>query len=238
VPGSPCIEAFRYAAAGGAHGELTCAACNPAGPPSSEFAWSLIATAVSPLWGGEGTSAIDFSLSDSGQVFFSTMEKLVPADENEVSDVYEYSGGEGPSAQLHLISSGKSELPSYFMEATPDGSNIFFVTVQALLRSDTRSDYDLYDARVGGGFAEPLIPPCEGEGCHPAYPGVPGSSSPASASFEGKGNVHPAGTGNPHPAKCKKGFVKKKGKCVKQRKKKSKKAKKKKSKKSIRRAAK
>jgi hypothetical protein len=237
VKNSPCIEAFRYAAASGAHGELTCAACNPAGPPSSEFAWSLIATAatmnISPT-----TSAIDFSLSDSGQVFFSTMEKLVPADENEVSDVYEYSGGEGPSAQLHLISSGKSELPSYFMEATPDGSNIFFVTVQALLRSDTRSDYDLYDARVGGGFAEPLIPPCEGEGCHPAYPGVPGSSSPASASFEGKGNVHPAGTGNPHPAKCKKGFVKKKGKCVKQRKKKSKKAKKKKSKKSIRRVAK
>ena len=238
VPGSPCIEAFRWAVQSG---ELSCATCNPSGaPPSSEFAWSLIATAatmnISPT-----TSAIDFSLSDSGQVFFSTMEKLVPTDENEVSDVYEYSGGEGPSAQLHLISSGKSELPSYFMEATPDGSNIFFVTAQALLRSDTRSDYDLYDARVGGGFAEPLIPPCEGEGCHSAYPGVPGSSSPGSASFEGKGNVHPAGTGNPHPAKCKKGFVKKKGKCVKQRKKKSKKAKKKKSKKakkSIRRAAK
>jgi hypothetical protein len=240
MAGQPCPEAFRYAAASGAHGELTCAACNPSGaPPASEFAWAVI---PQPYTGEPGQERPpSHALSDSGQVVFETIEKLVPGDENETWDVYEYSGGEGPSAQLHLISSGKSELPSYVVGVTPDGSNVFFVTAQSLLRADTKTDYDLYDARVGGGFAEPLIPQCEGEGCHPAYPGVPGSSSPGSASFEGKGNVHPAGTGNVPPAKCKKGFVKKKGKCVKQRKKKSKKAKKKKSKKakkSIRRAAK
>jgi hypothetical protein len=241
VKNSPCLEAFRYAAASGAHGELTCAACNPAGPPASEFAWSVIPqaslqTTLSSIMN------MAHSVSDSGQVFFDTMEKLVPTDENKTWDVYEYSGGEGPSAQLHLISSGKSEQPSYFVDATPDSSNVFFDTDQSLLRADTRSDFDLYDARVGGGFPEPPPPPlCEAEGCHPAYPGAPGNPSPGSASLEGKGNVHPAGTGNVPPAKCKKGFVKKKGKCVKQRKKKSKKAKKKKSKKakkSIRRAAK
>ena len=121
-----------------------------------------------------------------------------------------------------------------------NGSDVFFFTAQALVRSDTRSDYDLYDARVGGGFAEPLIPQCEAEGCRPAYPGAPGSSSPASASFEGKGNVHPpAGNGSSPPAaKCKKGFVKKQGKCVKRRKQKAKAKKVRKAKKSIRRAAK
>jgi hypothetical protein len=238
----PCLEAFRYAAVAGAHGELTCAGCNPTGaPPASEFAYSAI-EAPERNAGTAGTSmTMSQNVTDSGEVFFSTMEKLVPTDENKTWDVYEYSGGEGPSAQLHLISSGKSEQPSYFAGVTPNGSDVFFLTGQSLLRADTRTDYDLYDARVGGGFAEPLIPQCEGEGCRSAYPGALGSASPGSAAFEGKGNVHPAGTGNPHPAKCKKGFVKKKGKCVKQRKKKSKKAKKKKSKKSkksIRRAAK
>jgi hypothetical protein len=238
VPSSPCMETFRYAVASGAHGELTCASCNPTGaPPASEFAWSVIEQVGYNV--GQGYSAqLSYNISNSGAVFFDTMEALVPADENKTWDVYQYDGGEGPSSQLHLISSGKSELPSYFDNATPDGRNVFFVTAQALVRSDTRTDFDLYDARVGGGFAEPLIPQCEAEGCRRAYPSAAGSSSPGSASFEGKGNVHPAGTGNPHPAKCKKGFVKKKGKCAKQRKKKSKKAEKKKSKKSIRKVAK
>jgi hypothetical protein len=220
VSGSPCPEAFRYAAAGGAHGELTCATCNPTGaPPASEFAWSVIPQVKRTT--GSGTAGYSMQLShavsDSGAVFFDTMEKLVPTDENGTWDVYQYDGGEGPSVQLHLISSGKSELPSYFDDATPNGSNVFFVTAQALLRSDTRTDYDLYDARVGGGFAEPLVPQCEAEGCRPAYQGGLGNPSPASASFEGKGNVHPAGKGNPHPAKCKKGFLGSRGRCVKQR---------------------
>jgi hypothetical protein len=237
---SPCMEAFRFAADSGANGELTCATCNPSGArPASEFAWSLIPW-PNPELGTEGNEMqLTNAVSNSGQVFFQTMEKLLPGDENETWDVYEYEGGEGPGAQLHLISSGKSELPSYLVDATPDGSNVFFVTAQSLVRADTRTDYDLYDARVNGGFPEPPPEICEAEGCKPAYPGAPGGASPASASFEGKGNVHPpAGKSNPPPAKCKKGFVKKKGKCVKQRKKKSKKAKTKKSKKSIRRVAK
>ena len=221
----PCMETFRYAAAGGASGELTCASCNPTGaPPASEFAWSVIEQA----WRRTGVSNNDamqlsHNVSDSGQVFFDTMEKLVPTDENLTWDVYEYAGGEGPSAQLHLISSGKSEVPSYFDDATPNGSDVFFVTAQPLVRADARSDYDLYDARVGGGFAEPLIPQCETEGCRPAYPGAPGISSPGSASLEGKGNIPPVGKAPPvgkknvHRAKCKKGFLSSRGRCVKRR---------------------
>ena len=223
----PCIEVFRYAATSGGEGELTCASCNPDGsPPAAEFAYAEIegATYSGAAWAHPLRQS--HNVSDSGEVFFNTMEKLLPADENETWDVYDYNGGEGQSAQLHLISTGKSEQPSYFADATPDGDDVFFATTQPLLRADTRAGFDLYDARVDGGFAEPLIPPCEAEGCRPAYPGTPASSSPASASLEGKGNVHPAGKGKPHPAKCKKGFVKKKGKCLKQRKKKPKKAKK------------
>ena len=197
VTESPCIEAFRYAAGAGEHGELTCATCNPSGaPPAAEFAWSVIEQA-----GREGSENEQIELNDavsnSGQVFFETMEKLVPADENETWDIYEYDGGEGPSAQLHLISTGKNELPSYFVSATPDGSNVFFTTDQSLLRADIRSDYDLYDARVGGGFisqSEAVQPPsCEAvEACRSPLTEPPAEFSAASAALVGAGNLTPA----------------------------------------------
>lgn len=134
------------------------------------------------------------AVSDSGEVFFETMEKLVPADENETWDVYEYGGGEGPSAQLHLISSGKSEEPSYFADATPDGSNLFFYTFQSLLRGGTRIGYALYDARVDGGFAsqeEAVQPPaCEAvEACRTPVSEPPAEFSAGSAVLFGGGNL-------------------------------------------------
>ncbi len=210
-PRWPCIEIFRYAAANGPSGELTCASCRPDGsPPAAEFGYGIeqagnqhIPLQSPHLW-------LNHNMSNSGQVFFDTLEKFVPADENEAWDVYQYDGGEGPTAQLHLISTGKSEDHSYFYDASPSGRDVFFTTNQALVRSDSRSDYDAYDARAGGGFAEPLIPQCEAEGCHPAYPGAPGSSSPGSATFEGKGNLH--------ETRCPKGKVRRHGKCVKQHK--------------------
>jgi hypothetical protein len=194
----PCMEAFRYAAASAPHGELTCASCNPSGaPPASEFAYAVIEQVSREGDENGRTMRMDHPVSDSGQVFFDTMEKLVPADKNGTWDVYEYEGGEGPSAQLHLISTGKSEQPSYFEGASADGSNVFFVTFQSLLRADTRTDYDLYDARIGGGFvsqSKRVQPPkCESleslESCHPPLSEPPAEFSAASAALSGAGNL-------------------------------------------------
>jgi hypothetical protein len=191
----PCMEAFRYAAASGPHGELTCASCNPSGaPPASEFAYAVIEQPYRESFENGRTMTLDHAVSDSGQVFFDTMEKLVPADENGTWDVYEYEGGEGSSAQLHLISSGKNQQPSYFEGASADGSNVFFVTFQSLLRADTRTDYDLYDARIGGGFksqSEPVQPPpCEAlEACHPPLSEPPAQLAAGSAALSGAGNL-------------------------------------------------
>lgn len=225
VPGAPCMETFRYAAADGANGELTCASCNPSGArPESEFAWSVIQQPAREVPGpgiGSATMQATHAVSDSGQVFFETMEKLVPTDENNTWDVYEYDGGEGPGAQLHLISSGTSGLPSYYIDATPDGSNVFFVTGQSLLRADTRNDYDLYDARIGGGFAaqnEPIVPPsCTSlEGCHSPLTEPPAELSVASATLTGAGNLTPKPEQHEgrKTMKCRKGFVRKQGRCV------------------------
>lgn len=194
LAGSPCIEAYRYDAESGA---LTCATCNPSGaPPASEWAWSVVAQPAREGFPLDGSMAVTNAVSDAGQVFFETMEKLLGADENETWDVYEYGGGEGSSAQLHLISSGKSELPSYFVDATPDGSNVFFVTFQSLLHADTRTDYDLYDARVGGGFvsqSEAIQPPaCEAlEACRAPVSEPPAQFSAGSAALSGAGNLVP-----------------------------------------------
>jgi hypothetical protein len=189
------METFRYAAAeGGAQGELTCASCDPTGaPPASEFAWSVIEQAQRQNGRGYNMQASE-NVSNGGEVFFDTMESLVPADENETWDVYQYDGGEGSSAKLHLISSGKSALPSYFDDATPDGANVFFVTSESLLRADTRADYDLYDARVNGGFAaqDEAIqrPPCGSpEDCRPLPSEPPAEFSAASAALFGAGNL-------------------------------------------------
>jgi hypothetical protein len=234
----PCAEIFRYAAGNGPHGELTCASCHPDGSaPAAEHGSANIEFA-SRTQGTIGKhTGLPHNVSDSGQVFFSTLEKLVPADENEAFNVYEYEAGEGPSAQLHLISSGKSPEPSWFSDATPSGSDVFFVTGQSLLRADTRADYDLYDARVGGGFAsqsEAVQPPsCEAlEACHPPPSEPPAQSSAASAALFGAGNLasapvqpvvnKPAKKKTKKATKCPKGKKLSHGKCVKKKPKKSK----------------
>jgi hypothetical protein len=126
------------------------------------------------------------NVSEAGQVFFETSEALLPQqDTNGVRDVYEYERG-----VLHLISSGTSSAPSYFLDATPSGSDVFVATAQKLLRRDTESTYEIYDARVGGGFAEPPspAPPCESE-CKGSAGAPPAFSTPSSTTFTGSGNV-------------------------------------------------
>lgn len=237
-PGSfdevPCMMAYRYAAQAGAHGELTCATCNPDGRPlSGEFPWALVRQAYREgpsLYGDQIT--LDHPMADTGQVFFETQEQLVGADENSKQggthnsvDVYEYSGGEGSSAQYHLISTGKSGAASEFLDASSDGSNVFFATAEPLVAADTRRGEDIYDARVDGGLraqSEALQPqPCTSvEGCHSPPAEAPGEFSAGSSALSGSGNLTPAPekTQAKQPgkaAKCRKGFVRRSGRCVK-----------------------
>jgi hypothetical protein len=64
-----------------------------------------------------------------------------------------------------LISNGVDPLPSYFLDASESGSEVFFLTAASLDPSDPGS-YDVYDAREGGGFARPQSPlPCVADAC-------------------------------------------------------------------------
>jgi hypothetical protein len=182
-------------------GRLVCASCSPVGAPATAIAAiSLVNGAVVGVHasfpgvglGGGATVPRNLTVAPDGsaRVFFTTAQSLLPADTNGVEDVYEYENG-----QPHLISSGTSASPSYFLDASQTGDDVFFVTAEQLALSDTDSSYDVYDARVDGGFAASAPPPaCVGDGCRPAASPQPAVPTAATVSFSGPGDVA-AGSG-------------------------------------------
>ena len=203
-----CGEVFVYAAAAaGGRGSLVCASCRQGEPSAPAAGDAGIYTQV-----GAGLNLKDTHLNRPLSVtghyaFFSTADGLLPDDTNGVSDVYEFDADTG---RLALVSSGTDPNPSYFMDASESGEDVFFTTRQSLLGWDTDgTGYDLYDARVGGGVAEPPLTSalCQGETCQGSATTAPPSPTSSSSAFNG-----PA---NPAPKRCPKGKVKKSGKCVK-----------------------
>jgi hypothetical protein len=203
-----CPQVFVYDLASG---DLACASCNPtnerpAGPSS-------LPTAKAPYEQPR-------YLSDDGtRLFFESSDALSPHDTNGKRDVYEFERpGSGsctagaptynPAASgcLFLISGGASPDSSYLVDASGDARDVFISTREQLYPADKDDRFDVYDARVGGGF--PYNPPipcegsCRGEGTGPGPIYLPGTSA-----FDAP----------PEPAAkpCKKGFVRKGSKCVK-----------------------
>ena len=156
--------------------------------------------------------------ADGKRVFFETTEPLVLADANgdegcprvaekrrsfTCQDVYEWEAkGKGScdsEAQnggcLYLISSGKSKEVSYLLDASLSGDDVFFFTRERLTGQDADGSVDVYDARVGGGFASqnpsPPPPSCEGEACKRGATAPPESASPVTPLFAGPGNPKP-----------------------------------------------
>jgi hypothetical protein len=238
-------EVFIYdAAAEGGEGKLLCASCNPSGArPAGRLVHSGIAgtaddvwaAAMIPGWNSEYQPTRAFA-DDGSRVYFNAYAPLVPGDSNGRADVYQWeapgagscteaspSFSESNGGCLRLISSGQSADDAEFFDATPNGSDVFFLT-QASLVPDDYGLRDVYDARVNGGFAPrtPAGQGCQGDACQ-SPPAPPATDTPSSATFQGQGNVKEA---SPRP-RCPKGRVKARrgGKtvCVKNRKPKAKK---------------
>ncbi len=218
-------ELFLYSAA---TGQLVCASCNPTGEPGA---------GVVPEGGGDEEGGGGMSeeiggifrsrhlLTDAGQVFFQTAEALVPSDTNGQIDVYEYERG-----HVYLILSGTSSFESNLEGASESGNDVFFRSDQQLVPQDNQEgQIVIYDARVGGGFAEPSSPPpcTTADACRAAVAVQPSIyGEPASQTFSGVGNLvppaaKPKAKPKAKPVKCNKGFVKdKKGKCIRKKNKK------------------
>jgi hypothetical protein len=162
-------ELYRYDASSKS---FSCVSCNPTG------ARALGATSI-PGAVANGTEVRFYKprvMDEQGnRVFFDTLDSLTPKDANGEVDVYEWRavgvGGCGrPEGCVGLISSGKGADGASFVDASADGTDVYFLTDESLVGDDPGST-DLYDARIGGGFPEPPAPiPCFGDACQPLPP--------------------------------------------------------------------
>ena len=209
LSGEADSEVYLYEA--GATGPV-CVSCDPSGARprgrsvqgtgngNSLSTAASIPAAVYQLYLSRALSA------DGQRLFFNSYDALLPRDTNGVEDVYEWESAasqaacaqkgadlyvEATGGCLSLISSGESPSDSEFLDASPDGHDAFFTTNASLLPQDPGL-FDVYDARVGGGFAQPVAPAaCEGEACQGPF-SPPNDPTPGSASFLGAGNVKEA----------------------------------------------
>jgi hypothetical protein len=174
---------------------LVCVSCNPDGTAPRSPA------ELTPASGSAAAGPVEASGQymtrnlveigpDAFRVFFQTSDSLVRRDNNGQVDVYEWEAG-----HLYLISTGTSTSSSYFGNASPDGTDVYFFTRQSLVSQDSDSNYDLYDARVGGGILgqNPLPPAaCEEASTCRALSPPPPVGAPYSASFVGPGDPMPS----------------------------------------------
>jgi hypothetical protein len=131
--------------------------------------------------------------NDGRYVFFETSAALVPSDVNGVNDVYRWHDGD-----VSIVSGGVDPNPSYLQGASADGSSVFFVTLNELVPQDGDDFYDIYDARVGGGFPYTYpTPECAGEACQGPASTPPSIVTPGSSTFDGIGNVDEPDTTTP-----------------------------------------
>jgi hypothetical protein len=111
------------------------------------------------------------------EVFFTTSEPLLPQDHNEAEDVYEWTEAGG----LGLVSAGTPGFGAEYLGATEDGRTVLIRTGATLLPRDRDGgEMDIYAARVGGGFPEPVAPAGCGSGgaCEAVSAGTPHRTLP------------------------------------------------------------
>lgn len=168
---------------------------------------------LSPLdAGGDSVREPRFLDPATGRLFFNSQDALVPQATNGLENVYEYeptrvgsctSSEEGFSDTaegcISLISSGTSNTESAFLDASADGSDVFFLTSAKLVPQDIDGAFDVYDAHACS-EASPCIPPSPvsppacttADSCRAAptpQPTIYGL--PSSATFAGAGNASP-----------------------------------------------
>jgi hypothetical protein len=180
-----CDELYRYDSA---TNEITCVSCDPSGDPPVSNALFARSAPDQPASG-----PVQAMSNDGSYVFFDTADELVPTDTDKTLDVYEWHEG-----KLALISSGKDTAPSFFLGSSSVGSeegvNVFFGTHTRMVREDTDTSGDIYDARLCSGSDPCIKPPpgetaqCEGDACQ-VPPVVPLAANPSSSIFSGVGNV-------------------------------------------------
>jgi hypothetical protein len=186
-------EVYRYEVSANA---LTCVSCPPSGRTPTGNA--TISYDNKSGTNDKPRSTIDTRVisSDGNRVFFDTTDALVPWDTNGKRDVYEWENG-----TVYLLSSGKSSEPSFYLDNSESGGDVFFNTADGLVKADADGAYDAYDARVPrpGDQQPPTPEACQLGDCQPPATALAPLPAPTSATLTGDGNLPPATGGSQPP---------------------------------------
>jgi hypothetical protein len=209
-------QAYRYDAV---EHLLVCMSCASSFNPAPRLpAFTLGWDGVLAPQGGEWEYAA--GSADGRFAFFTTPAALVPQDiDGEIpivgrntgeekeenfdlggttslsSDVYEWraagvNGCAHAQGCLALITNGRGGFYNLLLGTANEGRDVFIYTLSKLLPQDGDTAGDVYDARIGGGFAPPPPAPteCEADACSTPPP-APLDSTPSSFTFSGAGNL-------------------------------------------------
>ena len=158
---------------------MTCVSCGSSTTPATGDAWMFYPT-VLPLPASNETPRVPYRLprnlsADGSEAFFETDQRLGPrGHERHRRRVHVVRGRPEPDLDVARARAGRSS-------STPAaiGGDVFFTTRERLVGSDGDNQVDVYDARVGGGFAEQQIPaPCVGDKCQEPFASSPDLSVP------------------------------------------------------------
>jgi hypothetical protein len=173
-----CREIFLYESE---TGRLVCASCNPS---SSRPVGGSSLPGVVPA----SQAYADYRPRDllaDGTLLFESKDALTPGSSGGGRSVYEYEGG-----VVHAISAPAGGHESFFLDASPDGRNVFFASADRLTAEDPGGNVAVWDAREGGGFPGATSAPCGGGGsCPPAAVPPPAARRAMSMNFSGAGNI-------------------------------------------------
>ncbi len=228
--GRPDEEVYLFDAN---EGRVVCASCDPTGarPVGAKYVSNSL-VGGDRVWGPENWLAANIPgwtpvagrtayyqsryLSDEGRLFFNSSDALVSQDINGTQDVYEFEvAGVGSCTAssatfavssggcIDLISSGTSPTESAFLDASGDGSDIFFLSAERLAPQDVDTSLDVYDAHVCSSTSPCSSSPVSSPACVTAdacraapLPQPAAFGAPASSTFTGAGNVTPAPPGH------------------------------------------
>jgi hypothetical protein len=201
----PDSEVYEYSAA---NGQLVCASCASSGQPEGNALIGGIDLTEVPVGTRQPYKGISTSfyraraLNDSGtRLFYSAPVALAgPSDkvfEYEQKDEGTCELAAGCQYQISGPGHGESQTDQ-FVGASSSGNDVFFATEDRLFPADRDNVTDIYDARVGGGFATPSTEvPC-GNVCRQLAP-VNGGLPLQSGSNGPSGNLIPPAATAPKP---------------------------------------
>jgi hypothetical protein len=185
-------------------GKVACASCTRTGErPTGNATFGYDANTK----GGSTPNYERGNISNDGRrVFFTSPDPLTATAGKGFKKVYMYEGG-----KVHLLSPPGLDSDVGLADASQSGDDVLIVTSAQLSPLDGDHSFDMYDARVGGGFPLPgVAAPCSGEGCREGAGVPPPPASAGSAQFSGPGNAKPK-----HAKPCAKKKRGKKGRCAK-----------------------